>query len=177
MPFLRYIDTTWGDQQVLGPSALNTVHEPCVEIVMPVPTVLVVAWQLEVISNPSGIAVNLLGNFRFEVGCGRARIQQNVPVAVGTTGNSMQMPLQSIRALWVTGNTVGAELATVAVSVLAAPLTPPGPSFNEAAKWLVPPGEVQRPGINANLYSGGNIDPWNPLQPLYSYDPFESDEG
>ncbi len=167
MPLLRFIDSTWGDLQVITPAPLGTVHEPCIEVVMPVPTVVLTTWRLTVIDNPAALAINLLGVFRFEAGCGRGRIEENVPVAVGTPGDQRQMPLQSLRAYWITGTAAGAELATVQVTIMTAPLTPPGPSYNNARAWMLPADQVEPPGITANYYSGGNIDPWNPLQPVY----------
>ena len=67
MPLLRFIDSTWGDLQVITPAPLGTVHEPCIEVVMPVPTVVLTTWRLTVIDNPAALAINLLGVFRFRM--------------------------------------------------------------------------------------------------------------
>lgn len=159
MTMLRYIDTTWGDVQTIGPSALGTVHEPLCEVVLPCPTVVGVAWRLSVLGNPAGLPINDLGFFRLQQGCGRGRVNDDRPVAVGTTGAGAQFPLQTLRAFWVTGNLAGAELATVGVSVMSAPTTPPGPTWFQGAQWLLP-ADARRPiDILANIYQGEPLYP------------------
>jgi len=159
MPQLRLIDTTWGDVQTLAPSALGTEHEPMCEVVLPVPGVIAIAWRLGVLNNPAGLAINLLGHFRHQMGCGRGRVNDDRVVAVGTAGNGDQFPLQSLRSFWVTGLTPGAELATVFVSVMSAPIVPPGLAWLDAEEWTKP-ADAQRPyKIMANRYDGRPVYP------------------
>ena len=158
MPSLRLIDTTWGDVQTLGPSGLNTVHNPLVEIVLPVPAAVLVQWRLLPISNPGGLTLDQLGFFRLTFGCGRGRLDDDRrldPAGTGRDGN--QFAMQSLRATWVTGSVVGAELATVAVSVFAAPMTPPGLAWNDFEEWTLPADAPRPIDILADVYQGNPV--------------------
>ena len=156
---LRLIDTTWGDVQTIGPAPNGTLHEPMAEVVLPVPAVVAVVWRLTVLNNPAAIAINNLGVFRLQQGCGRGRINDDRPVAVGTTGDGAQFPLQTLRAFWVTGSAVGAELATVAVSVMSAPVTPPGNAWDGWQDWTLPADAPRPHNILANVYGGRELYP------------------
>ena len=160
MPSLRLIDTTWGDIQTIGPSPLNKVHEPLAEIVLPVPSVVLVNWRLLPVSNPGGLTLSALGFFRLTFGCGRGRMDDDRRLdPAGTGRDGSQFAMQSLRATWVTGSAAGAELATVSVNVMAAPFAPPGMIWDGWEKWTLP-ADARRPvDILANVYQGNPIYP------------------
>ena len=160
MSFLALDASTWGDAQDIPASPLDHVHSPCVELVLPVPAVLLVLWRLTIITNPGGVPLQNLGVFRLTIGCSRGRHSDDVAVQPGTNGASINLPCQTLRASWVTGRVAGAELATLRIAVMAAPMTPPGMAWHGHQEWLAT--ASQNPTITqAGMYQG---------HPLYDLD-------